>query len=57
MKDRELREAVRLLNDRLGYLKDEFKLMKEPHVNGCKCKLCGKPRYNPFIRGNHILDE
>ena len=57
MKDRELRDSVRLINDRLEYLMDEFTLMKEPHVEGCKCKLCGKPRYNPFLRGNCILDE
>jgi len=58
MKDRDLRSVVRLLAERVNYLNDELKTMKENHPEGCRCRLC-KPRANPFARSfiSHELKE
>jgi len=51
IKDRDLRLVVRLLAQRVNYLHDEIKLIKEKHPDGCKRRLRTNPRADPFLRG------
>lgn len=56
MKDRHLRAAVSALSKRVTYLQEEIKILKKPHTDGCRCRLC-RPRYNPFITSFMELPE
>jgi len=51
IKDRDLRLVVRLLAQRVNYLRDEIKLIKEKHPDECKSRLRTEPRADPFLHG------